>query len=63
MPQSIIKTGHAIDWNNTKWVEKEKRTIPCKLVEGSYIKNNKNKYMSLNDGLYASAQYGVGEKA
>ena len=32
--------------------------MPRKLLEGCYIKNNKNKCMNLNDGLYASAQYG-----
>ena len=41
----------------------KKKTIPRKLLERCYIKNNKNKCINLNDGLYASAQYGVGEKA
>ena len=59
----IIETGHTIDRYSTKWIEKEKRTIPRKLLEGCYIRNNINKCMNLNDGAYASAKYGVGEKA
>jgi GIY-YIG catalytic domain. len=55
----VIETGHTINWHNTKWMEKEKRTIPRKLFEGCYIRNNRNICMHLNDGAYASAQYGV----
>ena len=54
----IIETGHTIDRYSTKWIEKEKRTIPHKLLEGCYIRSNRNIYMNLNDDAYASAQYG-----
>ena len=53
MPQSIIKTGHAIDWNNAKWVEKDKK-------EPFHV--NCWKDVTLKT-IKTSTQYGVGEKA
>ena len=51
----VIETRHTINWHTTKWTETEKRTIPRKLLEGCYIRNNRNICMNLNDGTYASA--------
>jgi len=59
----VIEMGHTINWHNTKWIKKEKRTIPRKLLEGCYIRNNRNICMNLNDGAYTSTQYGIGGKA
>ena len=59
----VIETGHSIPWQNAKWIEKQKRTIPRKLLEGCYIRSNWDICMNLNDGAYTSTQYGVGGRA
>ena len=37
----VIETGHSINWQNTKWIEKQKGTFPRKLLEGCYIRSNR----------------------
>ena len=57
--QNVIK--HEIDWEGTKCLEKEKRTIPRKTLQGCHIRGNRKICRNQNDGLKISAQYGDGE--
>jgi hypothetical protein len=52
-----------LDWEKTICIEMEKRMIPRKLLEGSYIKANRNVCMNSSDGFGTSAQYGEGKGA
>ena len=58
-----MELGHQIDWETIECLEKEKRKIPRKILEGCHIKGNRDRCMNLNDGLNIRAQYGEGERA
>ena len=57
----VLELGNEIDWEGTKCLQKEKRTIPRKVLEGCHIRGNRKICMNLNDGLNISPQYGEGE--
>ena len=58
-----VVISYQIDWETIECLEKEKRKIPRKILEGCLIRDNRNRCMNLNDGLNISAQYGEGEGA
>jgi hypothetical protein len=59
----VLELGHQIDWETIECLEKEKRKIPRKILEGCHIRGNRNRCINLNEGLNISAQYGEGERA
>ena len=44
-------------------LEKEKRLYPRKILEGTYIKENEQRSMNLNNGIGVSLLYGKGKEA
>ena len=55
-----VVISYQLDWETIECLEKEKRKIPRKILEGCHIRGNRNRRMNLNDGLNISAQYGEG---
>ena len=51
-----------MDWEGTRCLEKEKRTILRKIVEECRIRGNRKMCINLNEGLNISAKYGEGER-
>ena len=58
-----VKEEHKVDWENAVVLEKERRQIPRKILEGTYICKNRQRCMNLNEGLGVSAVYRRGEGA
>ena len=53
----VMEKAHRMDWEGATCLEKEVRTIPRKIIEGCYIRGNKEKCINLNDGMSVSVQY------
>ena len=45
----VMESGHEMDWERTTCLERETRTISRKLLEGCYIKANRNICMNLSN--------------
>jgi len=59
----VKEKGHRIEWNKAVVIEKEKRLFPRKIIEGVYIKRNRQRCLNLNEGIGISMVYGGGEGA
>ena len=59
----VKEKEHQIEWEKAVVLEKEKRMFPRKIIEGAYIRRNKQRCLNLNDGLGVSMVYGGGERA
>ena len=58
----VKEKGHRIEWDKAVVLEKEKRMFPRKIIEGVYIKRNRQRCLNLNEGIGISMVYGEGRE-
>jgi hypothetical protein len=59
----VKEKEHQIEWEKAVVLEKEKRMFPRKIIEGAYIRRNKQRCLNLNEGIGVSMVYGGRERA